>query len=80
MNKINKRVGKLMKRKREEKGLSLTALAAQLGITYQQVGKYERGEVNFHLARLYEISQALDMSVVDILYSIMPHFRRKKSD
>jgi transcriptional regulator with XRE-family HTH domain len=44
-------------------GLSQTRLAEALGITFQQVQKYERGVNRVSASRLFKISYVLDMPV-----------------
>jgi transcriptional regulator with XRE-family HTH domain len=44
-------------------GLSLQALAELIGVTYQQVHKYEKGINRLAVGRLYQIAQALDVEV-----------------
>ncbi|MCP1335553.1 response regulator [Futiania mangrovi] len=56
-------VGTKIKLLRKKKGLSQTALARALGITFQQVQKYERGDNRVSVSRLYDISKVLDVSL-----------------
>jgi transcriptional regulator with XRE-family HTH domain len=44
-------------------GLSLQALAELIGVTYQQIHKYEKGINRLAAGRLYQIAQALDVEV-----------------
>lgn len=53
--------GKLIKKFRQQKGLSQMALAELLGISYQQVQKYESGKSSITIERLLEIAEALDI-------------------
>lgn len=48
-------------------GLSQDRLARQLGITFQQVQKYEHGTNRVSFSRLAEIAQALQCSMMDIV-------------
>ncbi|WP_417834710.1 helix-turn-helix domain-containing protein [Thalassospira xiamenensis] len=56
---IDKAVGAQVRFRRTELGLSQQQLADFLGVTYQQVAKYERGENRIGASRLYEIAIAL---------------------
>lgn len=47
--------------------MSQMRLAELLGITYQQVQKYEIGKSNISVARLYDIAKALNVSVTSLL-------------
>ncbi len=44
---------------RQSQGMSISALAARLGVTYQQVRKYEKGQSALSCLRLHEASQVL---------------------
>lgn len=52
-------VGKMIKKRRGLVGVSQEALADQIGITFQQVQKYERGSNRVSASRLCEISRVL---------------------
>ena len=54
-------VGSRVRQRRQLLGLSQEKLAAALGLTFQQVQKYERGTNRISASRLYAISQALDV-------------------
>jgi transcriptional regulator with XRE-family HTH domain len=56
-------VGSRVKLRRLELGLSQERLAQELGLTFQQVQKYERGSNRMGASRLYEITQILDTSI-----------------
>ena len=56
-------VGTRMKGRRNLMNLSQTELAAVLGITFQQVQKYERGTNRISASRLYQLGQVLDVPV-----------------
>ena len=60
---IDRHVSARMRERRIVLGLSQRQLAALLGVTYQQAYKYERGANRVTSGRLYEIAQALDVSV-----------------
>ncbi|MDJ0684127.1 MAG: helix-turn-helix domain-containing protein [Alphaproteobacteria bacterium] len=49
-----------MKLRRTSMGLTQQELAEALGVTFQQVQKYERGANRIGASRLYDISQILD--------------------
>jgi transcriptional regulator with XRE-family HTH domain len=48
-------------------GLSQDQLARSVGITFQQVQKYEHGTNRISFSRLVEIAEALDCSVTDLI-------------
>jgi transcriptional regulator with XRE-family HTH domain len=56
-------VGERIRVRRTELGLTQEDLARQLGISYQQVQKYETGANRINAGRLYEIANELAVSV-----------------
>ena len=60
---IDVEVGSRIRLQRKVKGISQQALAAALGITFQQVQKYEKGSNRVGASRLSQIAQALDVPV-----------------
>ncbi len=62
-NPIDRLVGTRIRSRREEIGLSQAALGAEIGVTFQQVQKYEAGFNRVGAGRLFEISVILGASV-----------------
>jgi transcriptional regulator with XRE-family HTH domain len=60
-------LGSRIRLRRRELGFSQEQLARQVGITFQQVQKYEHGTNRVSFSRLVEIAQALNCSVMDIV-------------
>lgn len=60
---VDNHVGKRMKLRRSLLGMSQEVLADRLGITFQQVQKYERGSNRVSASRLWDLSQALEVPV-----------------
>lgn len=58
-NPIDIYIGKQIRRRRNNLNLSQEQLASQMGITFQQVQKYERGLNRISGSRLWDISQIL---------------------
>ncbi|MET0337915.1 MAG: helix-turn-helix transcriptional regulator [Caulobacter sp.] len=56
-------VGSRVRLQRKLRGLSQTNLGQVIGLTFQQVQKYERGASRISAAKLYRLAQALDVSV-----------------
>lgn len=65
-NPIDILVGSNVKLRRSQISMSQTELANMLGITFQQVQKYEKGSNRIGASRLYIISQLLNCSVLDL--------------
>lgn len=62
-NPIDAHVGGQVKLRRAVVGMSQTELANRLGITFQQVQKYEKGANRIGASRLYLIAEILNVSV-----------------
>src|SRR3954462_9487127 len=62
-NPIDIRVGARLRLRRNMLGLSQEKLGEAIGLTFQQVQKYERGANRIGASRLHELSQALDVPV-----------------
>lgn len=60
---IDAHVGRRVRLRRKLLGLTQTVLADRVGITFQQVQKYENGTNRIGASRLYEIAAALDVPV-----------------
>jgi transcriptional regulator with XRE-family HTH domain len=61
------RIGKALKQHRLAAHLSQMALAEKIGISYQQLQKYENGTDNISLYRLQQICEALTIPVSSII-------------
>jgi transcriptional regulator with XRE-family HTH domain len=62
-NAVDRRLGQRVRTRRLEIGMSQERLAELLGVTFQQVQKYEKGVNRIAASRLFDISAALDMSI-----------------
>lgn len=62
-NAIDRKVGQRVRTRRLEIGMSQERLAELLGVTFQQVQKYEKGVNRIAVSRLWDISVALEMPV-----------------
>lgn len=60
---VDKQIGERVRARRLEIGMSQEQLAGLLGITFQQVQKYEKGVNRIAASRLFDMSYALDMPV-----------------
>lgn len=63
-------LGARIRLRRRELGLLQGELARQIGITFQQVQKYEHGANRVSFSRRVEIAHALDYSVHDLIEDI----------
>jgi DNA-binding XRE family transcriptional regulator len=62
-NPVDVHVGQRVRTRRVLCGLSQTALAEHVGVTFQQIQKNERGVNRIAASRLYQIAHALDVPV-----------------
>ena len=51
---------KILKDRRKEKGLSQKDLAFKVEVSYQYIGRIERGEINIGLELMEKLADALD--------------------
>lgn len=63
---IDRLVGLRVAQLRQTRGLSQTALADQLGVSFQQVQKYEKGLNRISASRLFHLAEVLDCSIADL--------------
>jgi len=56
-------VGRRARERRTLEGMSQSVVAERLGLTFQQIQKYERGANRISASRLYELAQLFDVPV-----------------
>ena len=56
-------VGKVLRQRRKLAGITQEKLAVSVGLTFQQIQKYEMGKNRVSASRLYQFSQLLDTPV-----------------
>ncbi|HEY8573458.1 helix-turn-helix transcriptional regulator [Phenylobacterium sp.] len=62
-NPIDRHVGLRIRMRRKELGVSQEKLAESIGLTFQQVQKYERASNRVSASKLWEMARALNTSV-----------------
>jgi transcriptional regulator with XRE-family HTH domain len=62
-NPIDVHVGNRLRARRTLLGLTQTTLAEAIGLTFQQMQKYEKGSNRITASRLYDLSQILDVDI-----------------
>jgi transcriptional regulator with XRE-family HTH domain len=62
-NPVDVRVGARLRLRRNMLGLSQEKLGEAIGLTFQQMQKYERGMNRIGASRLYELSRLLDVPI-----------------
>jgi transcriptional regulator with XRE-family HTH domain len=66
-NKLDVALGLRIRQRRKSLGVSQTALADSIGLTFQQIQKYERGFNRVSFSRLVDIAHALNCRVLDLI-------------
>jgi transcriptional regulator with XRE-family HTH domain len=64
---LDAQLGERIRRRRRELGLSQSALGGKLGITFQQIQKYENGTNRVSATMLVKLSDALATPVTELL-------------
>ncbi|WP_297478346.1 helix-turn-helix transcriptional regulator [uncultured Photobacterium sp.] len=67
MKDLAKRFGANLRGKRKEKRVAQDQLALQADIDRSYIGRIERGEVNITLEKAYQLADALECDVRDLL-------------
>jgi transcriptional regulator with XRE-family HTH domain len=60
---VDLHVGQRIRRARKDRHMSQGDLATALGITFQQVQKYERGANRISASKLYDAARALEVTI-----------------
>lgn len=60
---VDRHVGRLVCERRISLGLTQSDLAKALGLTFQQIQKYEKGANRISASKLWEIAGALDVEI-----------------
>jgi len=68
---IDTHVGEKLKAIRIEKNFSQEKLGEAVGLTFQQIQKYEKGTNRIAASRLYQFAETLNVSILDF-YSGLP--------
>ncbi len=77
---IDIHVGQQVRKRRKALGLSQTALAKHLGLTFQQVQKMEKGVNRIGAGRLKQLTIVLDVPIETFYDGIMAHEYEQSGD
>src|SRR5258707_6152335 len=69
---VDVHVGTRLRQRRALLGMSQTALANTVGLTFQQVQKYECGSNRISSSRIFEFAKALDVPVSHFFNEMSP--------
>lgn len=67
---IDIKMGEVIRGRRVALGLSQEAVAARMGLTFQQVQKYEKGHSSLNVSRLHEMARALEWNALALLSAV----------
>lgn len=73
-------LGERLKARRHQLNLSQGEVAARLGVSYQQIQKYERGENRIAACSLYRLAMVLDIPVAWFYQGLDPAGDAKTTD
>ena len=62
-SKVDGHVGRRVRERRRELGMSQAKLGSALGVTFQQIQKYEIGSNRVAAGRLWDIAKALEVDI-----------------
>ena len=77
LGKVDHQVRKRIRERRREIGMSQTKLGNALGITFQQVQKYEAGIDRVMASRLWDMARILEVDVAYFFEGIEGRAKRK---
>lgn len=64
MKTFDGKIGVKIKKLRKDRGLSQISLAEKMGLSFQQIQKYEKGLTQITVNRLQQIAEALNVSIL----------------
>jgi transcriptional regulator with XRE-family HTH domain len=76
---VDEHVGKRLRQLRLLQGMSQSVVAEALGLTFQQVQKYERGTNRISASKLYDAAMLLGVSIASF-YEGLPLSKEKSAD
>ena len=65
---INQKIGKRIRSFRKKRGLTLKELGLLINKSESTISKYEKGEISIDMETFYEISEALNVQVTQLIY------------
>jgi transcriptional regulator with XRE-family HTH domain len=70
-NPVDAQIGKKIKQFRLIQGFTQNELAEKIGVSYQQIQKYENGTNHILVCRLYDLAKALSIDIINF-FADMP--------
>ncbi len=68
--KLNRVTGALIREMRKRGGMSQTALGKKMGVSFQQVQKYENGTTRLSIPRVFQVAKVFNMKPSDLVGEI----------
>ena len=65
-------LGKRLRRRRKLKGMTQSEIGTVLGVTFQQIHKYEVGQSSPTAFRLWQFARAVDLPIEELFEEINP--------
>ncbi len=69
---VDVHVGARLRQRRSLLGMNQTALGDAIGLTFQQMQKYERGRNRISASRLFDLSRVLDVPIEHFFDDMLP--------
>lgn len=76
---FDKKIGSAIRHIRTYKGVTQQDLAKKIGVTFQQLQKYEKGTNRVSVSRLHLLSEALEFDLSDFFHSLQTREKADKS-
>lgn len=76
LKKVDEHVGKQLRSIRTQRGYSQEGLAAEVGLTFQQLQKYEYGRNRISASRMFQFSEILQIPP-SFFFKGLPHTEEK---
>jgi transcriptional regulator with XRE-family HTH domain len=70
MKNINANIGKVIRARRAALGVSQEIIGKRVGVTFQQIQKYENGTNGLTVERLFQVVEALEWNVIAFIGAI----------
>ena len=71
-------IGQRIKKLRKSKGFTQSQLGDAIGVTFQQVQKYESGKNHPSIDRIKAIAKVLNRDIYDIIDDTTPDYQAKR--
>ncbi len=65
ISEVDKKIGAQLKNIRIREGLTQKQLSKVMGVTFQQIQKYEKGQNRITASKLYVVSKSLNLPIID---------------